>query len=125
MDEKVTVLLVDDEDVIIEVGSALLESMGHRVFIARDGEEAVEVYKKNQDKIDIVLLDIVMPNMGGGEAYDRLREFNPDVKVLLTSGFSINGEATEILKRGCDDFIQKPFSMEPLSGKIWEVLKKE
>jgi len=66
-----------------------------------------------------------MPNMGGGEAYDRIREINPNVKVLLSSGFSIDGEASEILDRGCDGFIQKPFNMKKLSGKIMEILDKE
>jgi PAS domain S-box-containing protein len=117
-----TVLLVDDEEVILEVGQKLLEAMGYRALIARNGKEAVEVYKKNRDEIDIVLLDMLMPNMGGGEAYDRMKEINPDIKVLLSSGFSIDGEATEILKRGCDSFIQKPFNIDELSGKIREIL---
>ncbi|MBW2019515.1 MAG: response regulator [Deltaproteobacteria bacterium] len=66
-----------------------------------------------------------MPNMGGGEAYDRMKEINPDAKVLLSSGFSIDGEASEILERGCNGFIQKPFTMNELSGKIGEILGKE
>jgi CheY-like chemotaxis protein len=120
-----TVLLVDDEEVILEVGRDLLEAMGYRMLVARDGKEAVKVYKKNWDKIDIVVMDMVMPNMGGGEAYDRIREINPNVKVLLSSGFSIDGEASEILDRGCNGFIQKPFNMKKLSGKIMEILDKE
>ena len=120
-----TVLLVDDEEVILEVSQDLLEAMGYRVLISRDGKEAVEVYKKHQDDIDIVVLDMVMPNMGGGEAYDRMKEINPDIKVLLSSGFSIDGEATEILERGCDGFIQKPFKMRQLSQAIRRVLEEE
>ena len=119
------VLLVDDEEVILEVGQGLLEAMGYQVLLARDGKEAIEVYRKNRDSIDIVLLDMVMPNMGGGRAYDRLKEIDPDIKVLLSSGYSIEGEATEILERGCNGFIQKPFNMMGLSGKIGEVLEKE
>ncbi len=120
-----TVLLVDDEEVILEVGQELLEAMGYRALIARNGKEAVEVYKKNRDEIDIVLLDMVMPNMGGGEAYDRIKEINPDVKVLLSSGYSISGEATEILERGCDGFIQKPFNIKQLSQWIRQILEKQ
>ena len=120
-----TVLLVDDEEVILEVGEALLETMGYRVLIAMDGKEAVEVYRKNKDDIDIVLLDMVMPNMGGSEAYDRMKEINSKVKVLLSSGYSINSQATEILERGCDGFIQKPFSVKKLSIKIREILCKK
>ena len=120
-----TVLLVDDEDVIQEVGKNLLEAMGYRVLLAGDGKEAVEVYGKNRDVIDIVMLDMVMPNMGGGEAYDCVKEINPDIKVLLSSGYSIDGEATEILERGCNGFIQKPFRMNELAEKIREILDKK
>ena len=117
-----SVLLVDDEEVVLEIGQELLEAMGYRVLSARNGEEAIEVYEKNQDDIDIVVLDMIMPSMGGGEAYDRIKEFNPDVKVLLSSGFSIDGKAAEILRRGCNGFIQKPFTMNELSQKIREIL---
>jgi two-component system cell cycle sensor histidine kinase/response regulator CckA len=120
-----TVLLVDDEDVILEVGKDLLEAMGYRVLLAGDGKVAVEVYGKNRDVIDIVILDMVMPNMGGGEAYDRIREINPNVKALLSSGYSIDGEATEILQRGCNGFIQKPFRINELAEKIREILDKK
>jgi len=118
-----TVLLVDDEEVVLEVGRELLEAMGYRVLIAKDGKKAVDVYRKNRDEIDIVLLDMVMPNMSGGEAYDRMKEINPDIKVLLSSGFSIHGEASKILERGCNGFIQKPFTMKDLSGKIRDILE--
>jgi two-component system cell cycle sensor histidine kinase/response regulator CckA len=119
-----TVLLVDDEEDIRQVGQELLEAMGYEVMLAKDGQEAIELYKKACNSIDIVLLDMVMPNMGGGQAYDRMKEINPDVKVLLSSGYSIDGEAAEILERGCDGFIQKPFGMKQLSGRIREVLGK-
>ncbi len=120
-----TVLLVDDEEVILKVGQQLLEAMGYKVLTARDGKEAIEVYRNNGDDIDIVLLDVVMPNMGGGEVYDRMKEINPNIKVLLSSGFSIDGEASEILERGCNSFIQKPFTMKKLSGEIREILQKK
>jgi two-component system cell cycle sensor histidine kinase/response regulator CckA len=119
------VLLVDDEEAILQVAQELLEAMGYRVLLARNGREAVEAYRKNQDDIDIVLLDIVMPNMGGAEAYDLMKQINPNIKVLLSSGYSINSEATKIIKRGCDAFIQKPFTMKELSRKIREILDKK
>ncbi len=120
-----TVLLVDDEDIIVDIGKKNLEKLGYKVITARNGKEAVELYKKNQGNIDIVVLDMIMPEMGGGETYDKLMEINPDVKVILSSGYSIEGQASEILKRGCDGFIQKPFRMKQLSSKINEVLEKE
>jgi two-component system cell cycle sensor histidine kinase/response regulator CckA len=109
----------------LEVGEALLEAMGYRVLMAKDEKEAVEVYRKNQDDIDIIVLDMVMPNIGGGETYDRIKGINPDAKVLLSSGFSIDGEATQILQRGCDGFIQKPFTMKQLSEKMAQIAEKE
>jgi len=71
---------------------------------------------------DLVILDMIMPQMGGGETYDKLKEIGPTIKVLLSSGYSINGQAKEILKRGCNGFIQKPFTMRELSKAIREVL---
>ncbi len=99
--------------------------MGYTVLVARDGKEAIQLYKENKDKIDIVILDMIMPDMGGGETYDRMKENNPDIKVLLSSGYSIDGEAEEILERGCDGLIQKPFNMKQLSGSIREILEKK
>jgi PAS domain S-box-containing protein len=120
-----TVLLVDDEDMIIDACEQLLEEMGYKVLIAKDGKDAIKVYKKNKDEIDMVILDMIMPDMGGGETYDKLKEINPKIKVLLASGYSIDGQASEILDRGCNGFIQKPFQMENLSHKIKEVLEKK
>ena len=112
-----TVLLVDDADTLLEVGKEILEALGYKVFVAGSGKEAIEIYEHNKEKIAMVIPDIVMPDMGGGETYDKLKEISPDIKVLLLSGFSINGEATEILKRGCNGFIQKPFNIGKLSCK--------
>jgi CheY-like chemotaxis protein len=120
-----TILLVDDEDIIVSIGEKILKRMGYDVITAKNGKEAIELYKENKARVDIVVLDMIMPEMGGGETYDRLKEINPNVRVLLSSGYSIEGQASEILKRGCDGFIQKPFRMRLLSRKIREVLDKE
>ena len=119
-----TILLADDEDMIVEIGSRMLKKLGYKVLIARSGKEAVDIYKSNKDNIDIVLLDMIMPLMGGGETYDRMKEINPNIKVLLSSGYSIDGQAAEILKRGCDGFIQKPFNLKEVSQRIQEILHK-
>jgi PAS domain S-box-containing protein len=122
---KETVLLVDDEDMILDVGTQILEKMGHKVMKAKSGQEAIEIYEKHRDLINLVILDMIMPGVGGGETYDRIKTINPEVKVLLSTGYSINGQATQILERGCNGFIQKPFRMKELSHKIREVLDKE
>ncbi len=116
------ILLVDDEPMVLEVSRELLASLGHRVYAAGSGQEAVAVYMEKRGEIDLVVLDMVMPGISGGETFDRLREINPEVKVLLASGYSINGQAQEILGRGCDGFIQKPFRLEELSRRVREVL---
>jgi CheY-like chemotaxis protein len=117
-----TILLIDDEEMVLEVGQKLLKAMGYRVLIAREGREAIEVYKRHRETVDLVLLDIIMPNMKGGEVFDCLREINPNIKVLLSSGYSIDGEASKILERGGKGFIQKPFDMERVSETIRAIL---
>ena len=119
-----TILLIDDEEMIIKVGEELLQELGYKVLVARSGQGAIKLYKKNTDKIDLVIMDMIMPGMGGGETFDHLKEVNPDIKVLLSSGYSINGQASEILERGCDGFIQKPFNMSQLSEKIQGIIAK-
>lgn len=117
-----TVLLVDDEDLVIDVGEQVLERLGYTVLVARSGYDALTVYEQNRNRIDLVILDLVMPEMSGSEAYDRLKTLDPDITVLLSSGYSLNEQANEILARGCNGFIQKPFSMSKLSQKLREVL---
>ncbi|MBW2620869.1 MAG: PAS domain S-box protein, partial [Deltaproteobacteria bacterium] len=120
-----TILLIDDEDIIIEIGGQILERLGYRVLMARSGKEAIEIYRANKSKINMVILDMIMPDMGGGETYDRLKKINPEIQVLLSSGYSINGQASEIMNCGCNGFIPKPFNVEQLSRKIREILGKE
>ena len=122
---KGTILLVDDEEMITTVGKQLLESMGYEVVVAGSGKEAVEIISNGKNlptPIDMVILDVVMPDMGGGETYDRIKEIRPDLKVLLSSGYSMDSEAKGILERGCEGFIQKPFTPIKLSHKIREIL---
>ena len=117
-----TILLIDDEQMIIKVGQELLAELGYKVLTAESGPDAIKLYEKNADKIDLVIMDMIMPGMGGGETFDHLKEIKSDIKVLLSSGYSINGQASEILKRGCDGFIQKPFNINQLSEKIQGII---
>ena len=117
-----TVLFVDDEDMIIEIAGELFKELGYKILIARGGKEAIEIYEKNKDLVDVVILDMIMPDMSGSVTYDRLKEIDPHIKVLLSSGYSINGQATEIMDRGCDGFIQKPFKVKALSQKLRNIL---
>jgi len=119
-----TILLIDDEKMILDVGRELLEELGYTVLSALSGREALDIFQKNSDKIDLVIMDMIMPGMGGGETFDRLRAINPNIKVLLSSGYSVNGQASKILHRGCDGFIQKPFNLNQLAEKIGKIMVK-
>ncbi len=119
-----TVLLVDDEEMILDVGEKFLKELGYGVLVASGGEKAIEIYSTNPDAIDLVVLDMIMPGMSGGETFDRLKEINPGLRVLLSSGYSMNDQAKEILARGCDGFLQKPFNLKNLSEKLREILDK-
>jgi PAS domain S-box-containing protein len=115
-------LLVDDEDVIRDVGQKQLERLGYQVTLAQNGQEALDRFAEQRAAIDLVILDMIMPGMGGGETFDRLRAIDPRVKVLLCSGYSLEGQAARIMERGCNGFIQKPFSLDSLSNKLRELL---
>lgn len=117
-----TILLVDDEEMILNVAEEMVKALGYDAMVAKGGINAVDVYRMNKDKIGMIILDLIMPGMGGGEAFDQLRKINPAVRILLASGYSINGEASSIMDRGCNGFIQKPFNIQELSKKINEVI---
>ncbi|MEA3332145.1 MAG: PAS domain S-box protein [Pseudomonadota bacterium] len=118
-----TILLVDDEAIVREVNEEILSELGHRVFSAGNGRQALEIYQKKGDEIDLVILDMIMPEMSGAEVFAQLKELNPKVKVLLASGYSVEGQSAKIMAQGCSGFMQKPFTLELLSNKINEILK--
>jgi len=113
-----TVLFVDDEEMIIEVGKPMLEELGYDVLVARGGEEAITVYEINKGKIDLVILDMVMPRVDGGDVYNILKKMDPKVKTLLSSGYALDEKADTLLNNGCNGFIQKPFNLKRLSQQI-------
>jgi len=119
------VMLVDDEEMVLDVGREMLQHLGFSVTTASSGKEALRLFETSPHRIDLVILDLIMPHMSGGETYDRIREVDQGVKILLASGYSLDGQAKQILDRGCSGFIQKPFNMEQLSHKISEVLKTD
>lgn len=120
-----TILLVDDEHMILDVGKRFLNKMGYKVLLAASGKAALDNYRKKKELIDLVVLDMIMPAMSGSETYDSLKAINPQIKVILSSGYSVNEKAQKILDRGCNGFIQKPFNMKQLSRKLREVLDQD
>ncbi len=120
-----TILIVDDEDIVLDVGVEILKTLGYRVLSASSGDEALEIYRNRSDEIAMVILDMIMPEMGGGKVFDEIQALNPNVKVLLASGYSMNGQAAAILQRGCKGFIQKPYTIKALSERIRNILEEE
>ena len=119
-----TILLVDDEKSTIMVEHLMLKELGYTVFTAQSGMEAIELYKEYARGFDLIALDMIMPEMNGKETYEELKKINPDVRVLLVSGYGFNKDIEELMSLGCDGFIQKPFDVVHLSQKIREVLEK-
>jgi CheY-like chemotaxis protein len=117
-----TLLLVDDEDSVRMVARRILEQLGYHILVAANGAEALEIYRREQDRIDLVILDMIMPGMGGAEFYQKVKEINPMVKVLLSSGYSLDGEAQKVMAAGAQGFIQKPYRITVLSYKVAEIL---
>ena len=118
---KGTILLADDEDMVLEIGTQMLKRLGYDVIGAENGRKAIELYRENLEAVDIVILDLVMPDLGGAEAVHAIREMNPNVKIMLSSGFGRDGKTNEIME-SCNGFIQKPFSMQQLSEAIQAVI---
>jgi len=119
-----TILLVDDEKIIVDVVGSMITGLGYQLMIARSGEEAVELFRADPGRIDLVIMDMVMPGMGGGKAIDLIKTINPQARVILASGYSLEGEAEKIIDRGgAQLLLQKPFMIADLSKKIRQVLE--
>jgi two-component system cell cycle sensor histidine kinase/response regulator CckA len=119
------ILLVDDEEIIVEVTTEMLKQAGYTVISSTTGRKALEIYRQRSTDIALVILDMIMPDLSGGELFDRIKEINPRARVLLSSGYSIDGRASEIMQRGCNGFIQKPFNIEQITRKINELVSAD
>jgi len=117
-----TILFVDDEERIVQAAADMLITIGYKVIVCQNGYDAVKVYTEKKQDIHIVILDMIMPGIDGGEVFNRLKVINPDVKILLSSGYSLDGKAATIMEKGCSGFIQKPFTIEQISTKLRQIL---
>ncbi len=116
------IMLIDDEEVICELGKRILGNLGYRVTICRGGPEAVKLYEKNWKDIDLVIIDQVMPEMNGGEVLSRFKEINPDVVAIISSGYSENGFGGTAKSDGAQGFIQKPYRIADMSKMVSDVM---
>jgi two-component system, cell cycle sensor histidine kinase and response regulator CckA len=116
-----TILVVEDENYLLDLARLMFESKGYTVLAAKDGIEAIEMYKQNREKISLVFTDIGLPKLNGRDVFMKLKEIDPEVKVIFTSGIFIDIKA-ELLRNGAKDFIQKPYRQEDVLRKIRGVL---
>lgn len=120
-----TILFVDDEKRVIDSVHEILIELGYTVHLARSGEEAIRIMNDKKEEIDLAIIDMIMPGMDGAELYKKLNTIVPDSKVLLSSGYSKNSHAENVLELGCEGFIQKPFTMQQLSKMIRTILDEK
>jgi PAS domain S-box-containing protein len=119
---KGKILLVDDEESILDSCAQILTKLGYTTMTALRGNQALEIYAANFGTIDLVIIDMIMPGMNGGELFAQLKELNPNVKVLLSSGYGLNEQVQRVLDSGCNGFIQKPYNLAKLSQMIRTIL---
>ena len=117
------ILFADDDEACREVGVKILQKLGYRVLDAKDGKEAIEIFLKHQKEVNLVILDMKMP-YNGVTAFYKLKEIDADVKVLIASGYAKDHQIREMMRQGCNGFIQKPFSVKAISEKIVSILNK-
>ena len=112
------ILLVDDQEPVREVAKDMLEALGYEVITAADGLEGVSRYRDLWREIDLVILDMIMPNLSGGDSFRRMKEINPKARVVLSSGYSMDGAIQDVMNEGILAFIQKPYRLEELSRVV-------
>jgi len=117
-----TILLADDEEDVRDVVRAMLESFGYTVLPARDGREALEIFRERVGEVDLVLIDMMMPGMTGAEAFAEMRRISPGVRGILASGYDVDGTGREFSPAGFSAFLQKPFRREELGSTVSEAL---
>ena len=119
---KHTILVIEDEELLLDLLKEMLEDEGYRVLTAADGPQAVDLYRTEKEKVSLVLSDMGLPSMGGWEVLQQLKAINPFVKVILSSGFMDSKVRQDMLSAGAKDFIQKPYMPEKVIQKIQDTI---
>ncbi len=123
--KKEMIMLVEDELMLMELLKSVFEEDGYRVVTAVDGEEAVKIFNQKKTEIGVVLTDMGLPKLGGWEMFEKLREIDPNVKVILASGFVDQEMRTELINKGAKDFVQKPYVPDIILKLIRTVLDSD
>lgn len=119
------ILLADDDDIIRQSGKMMLESLGYHVLLAKNGLEAIDIYKKNQEQVQVVILDIIMPKLDGQNTYKMMKTINPKVPIIVTSGYYTGKVASSLMRINELDFLLKPFDIEQLAERLHNLLQRE
>ena len=117
-----TILVIDDEELLIKICEMMLKRLGHKVFKAHSGSEGLKIFETNRNQIDLIISDMNMPEMDGQEVIAKLRKIDRNVKVLLSSGALLDSDEKDVIKRGFNGFVKKPYKINMLSEKITEIL---
>ena len=117
-----TILIVDDDDAVLKIGKNLLERFGYKILTVQSGEMAIDTYQSQKDQIDLVILDLNMPGMGGHSCLQKLLKIDPDIKVIISSGYSLNATITKTIESGACGFISKPYQLKDMLGKVRQVI---
>jgi len=120
-----TILIIDDEEYVRRLASHLMKTLGYRVFVAEDGRQGVEIFREHGKEIDLVVLDLTMPRMGGMETFRALKAMKPDIKVILSSGYTQDSRTEKIMSAGARAFVQKPYQAQELARVVRHVLESE
>jgi len=118
-------LIIDDEEYVRRLASHLMKTLGYRVFVAEDGRQGVEIFREHGKEIDLVVLDLTMPRMGGMETFRALKAMKPDIKVILSSGYTQDSRTEKIMSAGARAFVQKPYQAQELARVVRHVLESE
>ena len=120
-----TILVIDDEEILRRTSRSILKSIGYKVLVAENGQKGVELFLENRDAVDLVLMDMIMPEMNGMECFREIRRVQPDIPVILSSGFTHEDDIRTLTEEGLNGFLQKPYTSLKLSRAIRKVLEAE
>ena len=115
-------MLIDDEEIVINISEMMLKKLGYRVLKAQSGHEGLQIFEENKSKIDLIISDLEMPRMNGNQLMHKLREIDPQIKVMLSSGALTDADEKKVMNQGFNGFIMKPYNLYTLCEKMAEIM---